>query len=202
MSKPKITTLFCDVGGVLLTNGWDHNSRSDAVKLFKLEAKEFETRHNMIFGDYEMGKITLDEYLRYTVFFEPRDFSIDEFKAFMFAQSEPHPEMIDAILKVKNEHKFKVIIVSNEGKELTNYRIKNFGLDRIGDFFVISCYAKVRKPDRQIFQMAIDMSNTAPKHIAYIDDRKMFVEIAGDMGVHGIWHENPVKTIDTLLTLV
>ena len=102
--KAKITTLFCDVGGVLLTNGWGHASRIQAAADFGFDLKEFDTRHQLIFGDYETGKITLDDYLRYTVFFEPRTFSLQDFKDFMYAQSQPHPEMLELVRRIKDAY--------------------------------------------------------------------------------------------------
>lgn len=202
MIKGKIKTLLSDIGGVLLTNGWDHKSREKAAKDFNFDFKEFDGRHQLIFGDYECGKITLDDYLRYAVFFEPRAFTLQSFKDFMYLQSQPKTEMLELIKKIKEKYGLKVVFLSNEGRELTDYRIKTFGLDQIGDFFVMSCFAGVRKPDRQIFRMAIDMVHTPPGQIVFIDDRQLFVEIAGDMGVHGICHRDVNSTKNAIEALM
>lgn len=202
MSRGQIRTLFCDIGGVILTNGWDHGSRERASQKFGIDFKEFNTRHALIFGDYEVGKITLDDYLKYTVFFEPRKFSIEDFKKFVFDQSQPYPEMLDLVRRIKQEHGLKVVFLSNEGRELTEHRIKAFKLDEIGDFFVVSCFAGLKKPDRQIFHMAINMSQTPPNKIVYLDDRQLFVEIANDLGIHGICHKEIGKTRAALAALL
>ncbi|MFN2245418.1 MAG: HAD family phosphatase, partial [Anaerolineae bacterium] len=118
-----ITTLFLDIGGVLLTNGWDHNMRQKAAKAFDLDYEEMNERHHLTFDTYEEGKLSLYEYLERVIFYEERPFSLEEFKAFMFEQSQPYREMIDLVCKLKERYRLKIAAVSNEGRELTVYRI-------------------------------------------------------------------------------
>ena len=92
-----ITTLFLDVGGVLLTNGWDHHARRRAAKNFKLPWTEMEDRHGLTFETHEEGKITFEEYLNRVVFYKKRPFTRAQFRRFMFAQSKPYPEMIELV---------------------------------------------------------------------------------------------------------
>ena len=96
-----ITTLFLDIGGVLLTNGWDHHARKRAATNFKLDLAEMEDRHHLTFDTYEEGKLTLEEYLGRVVFYQKRPFSRAQFRRFMFAQSKPYPEMIELIARSK-----------------------------------------------------------------------------------------------------
>ena len=182
-----IKTLFTDVGGVLLTNGWGSSSRKLAAEKFGLDAKDMEARHNLTFDTYEVGKITLDEYLQRTVFFTPRAFTLNDFREFMYAQSQPYPEMLDLVRRVKASGR-NIVVVSNEGRELTEYRIKTFKMAEFADFFVASCYVHFRKPDRDIFQMAIDLAQANPAESAYLDDRPMFVEVAASLGLQAIRH--------------
>lgn len=189
-----IKTLFVDIGGVLLTNGWDHNSREAAAKKFRLDAKEMESRHRLTFDIYEIGKISLEEYLQRVVFNEKRTFSQKQFKDFMFAQSKPYPEMIQLIQEIKDVYKVKVIAVSNEGRELNEYRIKKFKLDQLIDFFVSSSFVHLRKPDTDILHLALDLSQTAPQNVVYIDDRLLFVEIGVSLGIHGLHHQDEGST--------
>lgn len=194
MNPSNIKVLFSDLGGVLLTNGWDHRSRAKAVARFELDEKDFESRHQLMFGDYETGKISLATYLKYTVFYKPRTFSCETFVEFMYAQSEVFPDMIALIRKLKEEHGIKVVIISNEGRELTDFRIKTFGLSQFVDFFIVSCFLGIRKPDRQMWKMALDFVQVPPEEVAYIDDRQLFIEIAQDMGIHAFRHENGAAT--------
>ena len=126
MTTPKI--IFCDIGGVLLTNGWDREARKKAIKLFRLDATETEERHHLSFDTYESGKISLSEYLKRLVFYTKRDFSEDDFRAFMFEQSQPYTEMLDLIRGIKEKYGIKIAVVNNEGRELNNYRIHKFGM--------------------------------------------------------------------------
>ena len=80
------TTLFLDIGGVILSNGWDHQLREKAAKKFGLDFMEMNQRHALTFDTYEIGKITLDEYLNRVVFYVSRSFSHEDFKEFMFGE--------------------------------------------------------------------------------------------------------------------
>ncbi len=193
-----IKTLFTDVGGVLLTNGWGSASRKLAAEKFGLDPKDTEARHNLTFDTYEVGKITLDEYLQRTVFYTQRAFSMDDFRQFMFEQSQPYPEMLDLVRRVKATGR-NVVVVSNEGRELTEYRIKTFKMAEFADFFVASCFVHFRKPDRDIFQMAIDLAQANPGESAYLDDRPMFVEVAASCGLQAIRHVDYETTKATLV---
>ncbi|HVO85126.1 MAG TPA: HAD family phosphatase [Syntrophobacteria bacterium] len=183
-----ITSLFVDIGGVLLTNGWDRQMRKEAAAKFSLDFQEMDERHHLTFDTYEEGKLQLTEYLRRVVFYTDRPFSLEEFEAFMFAQSQPKPEMIDLVRGLKRRYGLKVVAVSNEGRELTVHRVKKFNLGSFMDFFVSSCFVHVRKPDPDIYRIALDIAQTPPEEVLYIDDRAMFVEIAADLGIRGIHH--------------
>jgi len=189
-----ITTLFLDVGGVLLTNGWDRSMRRRAAELFSLDYAEMDERHHLTFDTYEQGKLSLETYLNRVVFYEKRSFTMDEFRKFMFEQSKPFPEMIDMICGLKGRYKLKLAAVSNEGRELTQYRVKTFGLTNFIDFFVSSSYVHVRKPDEDIFRIALDLSNAPPENVLYIDDRAMFVEVAEGLGFRGLHHKGYDQT--------
>lgn len=182
------TTLFLDIGGVILTNGWDRNSRKSAAEKFDLDYQDMNERQHLTYDTYEAGKISLDEYLDRTVFYEKKNFSRDEFKDFMYAQSEPYLEMIELVKTLKSRHKLRIGVISNEGRELTEYRIAKFNLHEFVDFFVCSCFVHIRKPDRKIFQMALDLAQASPEKSLYVDDREMFVEIATELGLQSIHH--------------
>ncbi len=199
MSKSeKITTLFLDIGGVLLTNGWDRQARLKAIKQFDLDAEEVNERHHLTFDTFEVGKLTLAEYLNRVIFYEKRKFTINEFTTFMFEQSKPLPDMIEYIRELKSKYKLKVTAVSNEGRELTEYRIKEFQLNEIFDAFVASSFVHFRKPDVDIYKIALDISQVSPEHVMYIDDRHMFVEVASSIGIRGVHHTDFKKTQDEL----
>ena len=194
----KITTLFLDIGGVLLSNGWDPAFRRKAAEKFHLDIAEMEDRHGLIFFTYEEGKITIDEYLDKVVFYTRRDFTYTEFKDFMYTFSTPYLEMIAFIKKIKLQYNLKIIAVSNEVRELNTYRINTFKLNEIFDFFVSSCYVHLRKPDPAIFRLALDGAQVPLDEIVYIDDVQMFVDVATDMGIKSICHKNYLSTAQAL----
>jgi putative hydrolase of the HAD superfamily len=189
-NKPPFTTLFLDIGGVLLSNGWDRTARKLAATTFSLELPELEERHHLTFDTYEEGKLTLDEYLDRIVFYEKRSFTKEDFRDFIFAQTEPFPEMIDMIIALKKAYGLKVVVVNNEGRELNEYRIRTFGLNTFVDFFISSCFVHIRKPDADIFRIALDIALVQPGEVLYIEDRPMFVHVAGQLGITGICHDS------------
>jgi len=186
--SPLITTLFLDIGEVLLTNGWDRNARRRAAETFGLEYDQMNERHHLTFDTYEEGKLSLDEYLNRVIFYQERPFSREEFKSFMFAQSQPYPEMIELVRDLKARYNLKVAAVSNEGRELTVYRIQKFELGKFMDFFVSSCFVHYRKPDADMYRIALDIAQVPPDQVIYIDDRAMFVEVAQGLGIRGLHH--------------
>jgi len=183
-----ITTLFVDVGGVLLTNAWERQARQRAAERFKLDLAEMNDRHALTVDTYERGKLSLDDYLARVVFYEERAFSRDEFKAFMFEQSRRLPDMIEFVQALKCHYKLRVALISNEGRELTEHRVRNCLPAEVADFFIFSCCVHVRKPDADIFQLALDVAQADPARVAYLDDRPMFAEVASSIGIHAIQH--------------
>ena len=199
-NKTAVTTIFTDIGGVLLSNGWDRTARKKAIEFFKLDAEETEERHHLTFDTYEVGKLTLDEYLLRVVFYKKRTFTPDDFRRFMMKQSKPFPEMISLLKDLKVKYNLKIAVVSNEGRELNNYRIKKFGLNTFIDFFISSSFVHFRKPDADIFRLAIDVSQTPRPQLLYIDDRPLFVQVAASEGIRGIIHSDYESTLIKLKT--
>jgi putative hydrolase of the HAD superfamily len=183
-----ITCVFLDIGGVLLTNGWDHHARKRAATNFKLEWAEMEERHSLNFDTYEEGKLTRDKYLDRVVFYRKRPFTLAQFRRFMFAQSKPYPEMIELAAQLKAQHRLKIIVVSNEGRELNAYRIRKFKLDGFVDAFISSCFVHLRKPDADIFSLALDIAQAPAGQVVYIENTPLFVQIAEGMGIRSILH--------------
>jgi putative hydrolase of the HAD superfamily len=201
MENQSITTLFLDIGGVLLTNGWDHIARRQAAETFQLIYDEVEERHNLTFDTYEEGKYSLDDYLQRVVFNQSRPFSVKDFKSFMLSRSQPFPEMLNLVQSIKSKYDLKTVAVSNEGREINAYRIQTFHLDQLIDTFVSSCFVHYRKPDPDIYRIALDISQSIPERVIYIDDRPLFVEVASSLGIHGLLHINYETTHQKLITL-
>ena len=193
-----ITCVFLDVGGVLLSDGWDHHARKRAATKFRLELAEMEGRHHLTFETYEEGRLTLEEYLGWVVFYQKRPFTRAQFRRFMFAQSTPYPEMIELVAQLKVRHGLKIVVVSNEARELNLYRIRKFKLNRFVDSFISSGFVHVRKPDADIFRLALDIAQAPARQVVYIEDTPLFVEIAEGLGIRSILHTDYSSTCATL----
>lgn len=198
MENTQVKILFFDIGGILLTNGWGHESRQKAAEKFDLDFTEIDALHNFIFNVFEIGKITLDEYLDTVVFNHPRDFPREDFKEFIFGQSQELPEMLKWLKEWKKESGFRIISINNEGKELNDYRVKKFKLHDCFDAFISSCEVNMRKPDPGIFNLAMGIALVQPEQCVYFDDRIMFVHAAKRLGIQAFHHVRPASTIATL----
>lgn len=188
MEAASVRILFFDIGGVLLSNGWGHESRQEACELFKIDYKEVDALHNFIFNVYEIGRISLDEYLDTVVFNHPRDFTREDFKDFMFRQSLELPGTLKWLKEWKKDCGFRIISVNNEGKELNDYRIKKFKLHEVFDGFISSCEVQMRKPDPGIWKLAMGVAAAQPNQCVYFDDRVMFVNAAQRLGIRSFQH--------------
>jgi putative hydrolase of the HAD superfamily len=193
----KISALFIDIGGVILENGWGRDKRRRASEIFGFDLEEMNERHHLTFDTYEQGKLSLDEYLNRTIFYEKRPYSMEEVKTFMF-KTEAYPQMIELFCGLKKRYGLKTAVVSNEGRELTVQRISEYRLNEFFDFFICSCFVHLRKPDEEIYRMALDMAQVSPEEVIYIDDRKMFVEVAQNLGINGIHHTGYNSTAEKL----
>lgn len=187
---PKITTLFWDIGGVVLTNGWDHESRKEAAATFHFDWDEFRDRHDLSFPAFDSGLITLNEYLDRTLFYRTRPFSREEFTAFMFAQSKEYPETRAVLDKVTNTKRYFVAALNNEPLELNQYRIEAFDLRRNFLVFFSSCYVRARKPEETIFRVALEVTQRPPEQCLFIDDRLLNLESPRKLGMNTIHYQN------------
>jgi putative hydrolase of the HAD superfamily len=195
-----ITTLFVDIGGVLLSPGWGAASRQLGATTFGLDAAEMEQRHHLFFSTYELGRLSLADYLRQVVFYQPRSFSAADFRAFMFAQSQPFPDMLALLPQLKARYHLKIAVVSNEGRELNAHRMHTFGLAGFVDFFVSSSFVGLSKPDVDIFRLALDLAQAPAQQVLYLDDQPVFVGIAAGLGIQGICHVDYASTCTQLAT--
>jgi putative hydrolase of the HAD superfamily len=183
---PAIRALFWDVGGVLLTNAWDHTQRSAALEHFHLDEAEFHDRHEMVVSSFERGKITLDEYLDRTVFYRTREFSRDAFRDYMYSLSLPLPGMLEFARKVTDSGKYFMGTINNESRELNDYRIEKFGMRKIFRLFISSCFVGLRKPERDIYRLALETTQIAGDECCFIDDRSLNLECAAKLGMRTI----------------
>jgi putative hydrolase of the HAD superfamily len=194
MVSTNVKALLLDIGGVLLTKGWDRGARKRAAAKFGLDYDEMSERHNIVFYTYETGRITLDEYLRRTIFYQERDFTPDEFAQFIYEQSQPYPEMLDLCKQLKERYNLKTIALSNEGREITMHRIKKFDLPSLLDFFVFSCFVGTRKPDPAMYSFAMDQVQLSRDEVIYIDDTLLLCEVGIELGIPTIYHSNVETT--------
>jgi putative hydrolase of the HAD superfamily len=187
---PEITTLFWDIGGVVLTNGWDRNSRREAADAFKFDWEEFQDRHDLSFPAFDSGQISLTEYLDRTLFYRPRAFSREEFTAFMFAQSKEYADTRAVLAAAARTNKYFIGAINNEPLELNQYRIEAFNLRRDFLVFFSSCYVHSRKPEEHIFRVALEVTQRPPEQCLFIDDRPLNLESPRRLGMAVIHHQN------------
>ena len=181
-----IRAVFWDVGGVLLSNAWDHTQRAEALKHFQLDENEFRDRHEMVVSSFERGKITLDEYLDRTVFYRQRPFTRDAFRNYMLSLSQPFPDVLEFAQSLTASGKYLMATINNESRELNYYRMEKFGLRKIFRLFFSSCFVGLRKPESGIYQLALETTQIPAEECCFVDDRALNLECAMKLGMHTI----------------
>ena len=198
---PAITTLFWDIGGVVLTNGWDRESRRAAAQAFQLDSEDFQDRHDLSFPAFDSGQITLDQYLDRTLFYRSRTFTREEFTAFMFAQSREYPETRAVLSAAARTGKYFIASINNEPLELNNYRIEAFNLRKDFTAFFSSCYLHSRKPEEAIFRIALEVTQRPAEECVFIDDRPLNLENPRRLGMNVVHHRNAPQLVADLKSL-
>jgi putative hydrolase of the HAD superfamily len=183
---PAIRAIFWDVGGVLLTNAWDHTERKTALEHFGLDQEEFHSRHEMVVSSFERGKISLDHYLQSTVFYRERSFSREQFRDYMQGLSKPKRDTLGFARSLAETRRYLMATINNESRELNLYRIEKFGLREIFQLFVSSCFVGLRKPESGIYRLALEITQVDPHECCFIDDRALNLESAAVLGMHTI----------------
>ncbi len=196
-----ISHLFFDVGGVLGSNGWDHEQRAEAVAHFHLNGAAFERQHQEVVGMLEEGEITLDEYLDYAVFDQPRSFSRQEFVAFMLAQSEPWSASLDVVRALAATRRYRMMTINNESAALNAHRVAAFGLCDVFLAFFTSCWVGVAKPSRRIYETALRVAQAEPERSVFVDDRPANLFPAKRLGMQTIRFTTPERLVDDLRAL-
>jgi putative hydrolase of the HAD superfamily len=181
-----VTTIFFDIGGVLLTDGWNHESRRAAARQFGLDWEEYADRHERVGHQIETARLTLDQYLERTIFYRPRDFSREEFRDFIFAQSQPKPDSLAILAELAQAGKYLLATINNEIFELNVYRIEHFGLRSLFRAFFSSCFLGMRKPDEAIYRLALQVIQRRPEECIFIDDREVNLECPQELGLKTI----------------
>ena len=185
-----IDSLFWDIGGVLATNGWDHNSRMEAAQAFGLDWEEYRERHDLSFPAFDAGQITLVQYLDRTLFYRARKFTREEFTAFMFAQSKEYPDSRAALSDIVRTGHYYIASINNEPRELNQYRIEAFNLRKDFQAFFSSCYLNARKPEETIYRIALEVSQRNPEKSVFIDDRLLNLENPRRLGMQVVHFQN------------
>lgn len=182
----EIRHIFFDIGGVLGSNGWDHEQRERAVERFDLKAEDFEWRHKEVIGEWEEGRITIDEYLEIAVFHTPRKFSREEFIEFMYSQSIPDEATISIARQLSRQAGYTLMTLNNEAEELNRHRIEKFGISQIFEAFLSSCWLGVRKPLRRFYNRGLGIAHADAATSLFIDDRQQNLISAGTLGMNVI----------------
>jgi putative hydrolase of the HAD superfamily len=183
------TTLFWDIGGVILTNGWDHVARRAAVEHFHLDGEEFEERHDRALPSFECGELSLQAYLQQTVFHRSRSFGFGEFEDFVLSRSQAHPDALALLRRIAAADGLLLAALNNESRALNEYRIRRFGLDACFSLFLSSCYLGARKPDEEIYRRALGIVQRAPGECLFIDDREENLAVPRALGLHTIHYQ-------------
>jgi putative hydrolase of the HAD superfamily len=201
MPHARFRALYCDIGGVLGTNGWDGKLRKRITDHFGVDSDAIETRHHLMFDSYERGYMSFEGYLEYVFFNVPRPFTLEEVRTYTYNASAAWPDNIEFFGRVKCDNHLKLALISNEGRGITEHRVGKFGLRELADFMVISHYVHFRKPDVEMWRLALNLAQVTAEESIYIDDREIFADVAREMGFTALHHTSLEKTRSELKKL-
>ncbi|MBB6016510.1 HAD family hydrolase [Deinococcus radiopugnans] len=194
-----IKAVFWDIGGVLLTNGWDREQRADVLERFGLDVTEFNERHKLAAPELELGRMTLADYMAQTLFYTSRDFTPDEFRAAMEAESQPHADSLALARELAG--RWRMYSLNNEGHDLNDHRIRTFELHDFLLGFFTSCYLGVMKPSPGIYRLGLQLANVRPEEAVMIDDRSQNAEAARSVGMHAVHYKGAAQLREELAAL-
>jgi putative hydrolase of the HAD superfamily len=183
--KP-ITTIFFDIGGVCLSNGWDHEQRQVLAQQLGFDYPSFDSRHRQVVDSLERGQLTLEEYLRWTLFYEPRTFSMQQAIDAIERLSTPFDETLAIVRALRDSGNYLLATLNNESRELNEYRIERFGLRDLFSAFFSSCYLGLLKPQPEHYRRAMQITQCPAEQCLFIDDRPMNIEVARILGMQPI----------------
>ncbi len=201
MALSQFVALFSDIGGVLGNNGWDSALRLELCRHFGVEHAGIDSRHRLLFDSFERGHLSFETYLEFVFFAEPRPFTLDQLRTYVYDASIPWPENIAFMAEVRKLNQLKLALISNEGQGITENRVTKFGLAPLVDFMVISHFTGHRKPDPAIWKLALNLAGVSASQSIYIDDREVFAEFASTLGFTGIHHTSLESTRAKLAAL-
>lgn len=188
MINAKIKGILLDVGGVIMTNGWDRKLRQKVAENFHLDWEDFNNRHQHFNDILELGKIGFEDYLKQVIFYKERSFSMSKVFNFIKEALVPDVPMIDLFREIKKHHRLKMGLLSNESRDLAVDRFKKIPLGDFIDYFLVSAFVGMRKPDPGIYLLALDLMQLGASEVVYIDDREPYIEFAKTLGLHTIHH--------------
>jgi len=194
-----IETLFFDVGGVLLTNGWDQNQRAEVLPKFGVDLAEYEKRHDAANYFWERGLKDARWFFDQTVFYEPRKFTFEDLWHEVEGQSRLlFPETADILGELRGLRQFRIATLNNESRELNDFRVRQFRLCDYFDFFICSGYAGEMKPGRAIYRTALEVSGAPAGETLFIDDKRENCDAACALGMHAIHFTLPAALRSSL----
>jgi haloacid dehalogenase superfamily, subfamily IA, variant 3 with third motif having DD or ED len=188
-----ITTLFFDIGGVCLSNGWDHEQRQTIAERFSFDYDAFDARHRQVVDSLERGQLSLEEYLSWTIFYEARSFGLADLVHAIQDLSSPIQETLDLVRSIADSGRYRLMTINNESRELNEFRIEHFGLRNLFSAFFTSCYLGIVKPHPDAYRRAMEIAQRRPEECLFIDDRPMNVEVARILGIRAIHFTSPLQ---------
>jgi len=196
-----ISTIFFDVGGVLLSDGWNHISRKKAAEQFSLDFDDLEAKHAPLADALDTGQLSVNEYIDKTVFYQSRSFSKIDFYQFMKDQSQPNSDTLALAAALAAQDKYFMATINNESAELGVYRIEKFKLASTFSVFFTSGFIGLKKPDSPIFERVLQITQKNATETVFIDDRDSNLVAPRHLKMNTIHFENVQQLTKDLANL-
>jgi putative hydrolase of the HAD superfamily len=190
-----IRTVFWDIGGVLLSNGYGRSERAGVYADLQLsmgEIADAEARRDEANWYWERGLIDEVEFFKRTLFYTPRNFMLTDVWASVEAQQRVlHPESIEMLHRMHARRQVRLASLNNESRELNAFRLKRFELRQYFDFCICSAYVHEMKPAAGIYRSALEIGGDKPGEACFIDDNEDNIAAANAAGFVGLHFTSP-----------
>ena len=184
-----IKNIIFDLGNVLVHV--DFARLKSSLLTAGVKEKDF----NRFFGkrvrkDFELGKITADEFMDMAYHELGEVVSKSVLKKLFVDIFDEIPEMKKFLKGLGRQNKYRLYILSNTNPLHFNYARRRFGYLNLVDKFILSYKLRMIKPDKKIFKMVIKKYNLVPSETLFIDDLKENCLAAEDTGMKTICYRN------------
>lgn len=180
MEKSKI--LLIDMYGVIMK---ESKGYFIPYTFQRFEASEYERltkafKEEKYFSKAQKGELSNESFLRYLGYHNPKETMEDYLKNYL-TLDEQFPEFAQA-----NSKRMDFCLLSNDVLEWNNFLMEYYDMNIYFKEKIVSGAVHLRKPDKKIFQCALEKLQCVPQDCIFVDNSVKNLKTAEEMGMQTI----------------